>query len=219
SRAAPRAAAAVRGARAARPPRSGTRPAAARRPGRSRRSGTRRRRPPRRAGAARRSRARAARGDRPDSSRAPRTRARSARRVRRQRRSCAGSLPLESIPVSPFEQLPPLLRTAVPGPRSRALAARLAEVESRNVTCVEPTPPVFWERASGCNVWDVDGNRYVDLTAGFGVANVGHAHPRVVEAVQDPAERLPHARGGGHPAGGKGARCEARARPSPGGAA
>src|SRR5262245_47452230 len=124
---------------------------------------------------------------------------------------------LPSRPISPFEQLPPLLRTAVPGPRSRALAARLAEVESRNVTCVEPTPPVFWERASGCNVWDVDGNRLVDLTAGFGVANAGHAHPRVVAAVQEQAERLLHALGDVHPADVKVALLEALARHFPGG--
>jgi 4-aminobutyrate aminotransferase-like enzyme len=119
--------------------------------------------------------------------------------------------------VSPFEQLPPLLATAVPGPRSRALAERQAQVESRNATCSEPTPPVFWERACGCNVWDADGNRYVDLTAGFGVANVGHAHPRVVEAVQEQAERLLHALGDVHPAGVKVALCEALARRFPGG--
>src|SRR5262245_13933188 len=106
---------------------------------------------------------------------------------------------LPSGPMPPFEQLPPLLRTPVPGPRSRALAERLAGVESRNVTCTEPTPPIFWDRASGCNVWDVDGNRYVDLTAGFGVANVGHAHPRVVEAVADQSERLLHGLGDVHP--------------------
>ena len=119
--------------------------------------------------------------------------------------------------MSPFEQLPPLLSTAVPGPRSRALAERQASVESRNATCSEPTPPVFWERACGCNVWDADGNRYVDLTAGFGVANVGHAHPRVVEAVQDQAERLLHALGDVHPAGVKVALCEALAKRFPGG--
>ena len=119
--------------------------------------------------------------------------------------------------MSPFEQLPPLLRTEVPGPCSRALAERLAAVESRNATCVEPTPPVVWERASGCNVWDADGNRYVDLTAGFGAANVGHAHPRVVEAVQEQAERLLHALGDVHPARVKVALLEALARRFPGG--
>jgi 4-aminobutyrate aminotransferase/(S)-3-amino-2-methylpropionate transaminase len=127
------------------------------------------------------------------------------------------SLQLQSISVSASPSLPPLLRTPIPGPRSRALAARLAEVESRNVTCVEPTPPIFWERAAGSNVWDVDGNRYVDLTAGFGVANTGHAHPRVVEAVVDQSERLLHAMGDVHPADAKVALLEALTRRFPGG--
>jgi 4-aminobutyrate aminotransferase-like enzyme len=114
---------------------------------------------------------------------------------------------------------PPLLVCEVPGPRSRTLAARLAEVESRSVTCTEPAPPIFWERALGSNVWDVDGNRYVDLTAGFGVANVGHGHPRVVGAVTDQAERLLHAMGDVHPGDVKVALLEALARRFPGGGA
>lgn len=103
---------------------------------------------------------------------------------------------------SPIE-LPPTLAPAlveeVPGPQSRALAARLARVESRNVTALEPVP-IFWERARHSNLWDVDGNRYVDLTAAFGVANVGHAHPEVVEAVARQAETLLHGMGDVHPA-------------------
>ena len=108
----------------------------------------------------------------------------------------------------------PLLVTQVPGPRSRGLAQRLAQVESRNVTAAGA---LFWERALGCNVWDVDGNRFVDLSAGFGVANVGHGHPRVVGAVADQAERLLHAMGDVHPGEVKVALLEALARRFPGG--
>ena len=111
----------------------------------------------------------------------------------------------------------PLLCGEVPGPRSRALASRLARVESRNVTCLLPTPPIFWERACGANVWDVDGNRFVDLGAGFGVAAVGHAHPRVVDAVAEQSERLLHAMGDVHPAAVKVALLEALAKRFPGG--
>ena len=96
--------------------------------------------------------------------------------------------------------LPPALVTPVPGPHSRTLAARLARVESRNVTCLEPEPPIFWARAAGANVWDADGNRFVDLGAGFGVASVGHAHPRVVEALATQGATLLHAMGDVHPA-------------------
>jgi 4-aminobutyrate aminotransferase/(S)-3-amino-2-methylpropionate transaminase len=115
------------------------------------------------------------------------------------------------------ETQPPSLVTAVPGPRSRALAARLAAVESRNVTALAPEPPIFWERAAGANVWDADGNRYVDLGAGFGVANVGHAHPRVVEALAAQEGALLHAMGDVHPAAVKVALLEALAARFPGG--
>jgi 4-aminobutyrate aminotransferase-like enzyme len=93
----------------------------------------------------------------------------------------------------------PLLKTRVPGPRSRALARQLHRYESRNVTFVSETWPIFWARAKGANVWDVDGNRYIDLTAAFGVASVGHGNPRVVAAIRAQAAKLMHAMGDVHP--------------------
>jgi 4-aminobutyrate aminotransferase/(S)-3-amino-2-methylpropionate transaminase len=114
------------------------------------------------------------------------------------------------------ETLPPSIRTAIPGPRSRELARRLGRVESRNVTCLEPAP-VFWQRASGANVWDADGNRFVDLTAAFGVATTGHRHPRVVAALREQAELLVHGMGDVHPSEVKVALLEALARLFPGG--
>jgi 4-aminobutyrate aminotransferase/(S)-3-amino-2-methylpropionate transaminase len=107
--------------------------------------------------------------------------------------------------------------TAVPGPRSRTLAKRLAAVESRNITCQEPVPPIFWERARASNVWDADGNRFVDLGAGFGVSAVGHAHPRVTEAIARQLAALPHAMGDVHPAVAKVELLEALTRRFPGG--
>ena len=121
--------------------------------------------------------------------------------------------------VSATRTLPPALVTAIPGPRSRALATRLARVESRNVTCLAPGAPIFWERAAGANVWDVDGNRFVDLGAGFGVANAGHAHPRVVDAVQEQTERLLHGMGDVHPSAVKVELLERLAALFPGGGA
>jgi 4-aminobutyrate aminotransferase/(S)-3-amino-2-methylpropionate transaminase len=126
-------------------------------------------------------------------------------------------LQLQFAVVSTQVTQPPELVTEVPGPRSRELAARLARVESRNVTCLEPGAPIFWERAAGANVWDVDGNRFVDLTSGFGVTNAGHGHPRVVEAICDQADRLLHAMGDVHPAAVKVQLLEALARLYPGG--
>lgn len=92
------------------------------------------------------------------------------------------------------------LATAVPGPQSRALARRLALVESPNVTAIGDDGPVFWADAAGANVRDVDGNVYVDLTAGFGVATAGHANVKVAGAIADQAAHLPHALGDVHPA-------------------
>jgi 4-aminobutyrate aminotransferase/(S)-3-amino-2-methylpropionate transaminase len=91
---------------------------------------------------------------------------------------------------------PPGIRVAPPGPRSRALATELAAAEAPGIGGFDRgRPPVVWESARGSRVRDVDGNVYVDLTAGFGVVNVGHAHPRVVAAVRDQARRLVHGMG------------------------
>ena len=101
----------------------------------------------------------------------------------------------------------PELKTPIPGPRSRELAAELRAHESRNVTYVSPGFPVFWERASGANVWDVDGNRFLDLTSGFGVASLGYAPEKIVAAMQNQAPRLYHAMGDVHPSAEKAALC------------
>jgi 4-aminobutyrate aminotransferase-like enzyme len=87
----------------------------------------------------------------------------------------------------------------VPGPRTAALGKLLNRYESRNVTYLAPDFPVFWETASGATVTDVDGNRFIDCTSAFGVANVGHCNPRVVEAIAGQARRLIHGMGDVHP--------------------
>jgi 4-aminobutyrate aminotransferase-like enzyme len=93
----------------------------------------------------------------------------------------------------------PELVTAIPGPRSRELARRLRDHESRNVTYVSPHFPVFWQRALGANVWDVDGNRFLDLTSGFGVASLGFGPAPVVEAASRQLGQIYHAMGDVHP--------------------
>jgi 4-aminobutyrate aminotransferase-like enzyme len=90
-----------------------------------------------------------------------------------------------------------------PGPESRRLSELLARFEAPGVnTLVGGEPSVVWAEAEGSVVVDVDGNRYLDLTAGFGVAAVGHRHPRVVAAVREQAGRLLHGLGdvSAHPA-------------------
>jgi 4-aminobutyrate aminotransferase/(S)-3-amino-2-methylpropionate transaminase len=112
---------------------------------------------------------------------------------------------LPSVPVPP------------PGPRSRALAAELARWESPNVTYLADDFPVFWEAARGANVLDVDGNVYVDLTSAFAVAGIGHAHPRVVDAIQRQSARLLHGMGDVHPPAIKVDLLRALAQAAPGG--
>ncbi|MGQ0814793.1 MAG: aspartate aminotransferase family protein [Gemmatimonadota bacterium] len=97
------------------------------------------------------------------------------------------------------ESLPHLV-TPIPGPVSQELAQRLSRVESRNITSLLPDAPLFWAEARGANVRDVDGNTFIDLTSGFGVATAGHANVAVVNAIQRQSELLPHALGDVHPA-------------------
>lgn len=54
------------------------------------------------------------------------------------------------------------------------------------------THPIFVARAQGARVWDIDGNEYVDFIGGIGVLNVGHNHPRVVQAISAQLEQLTH---------------------------
>ena len=95
-----------------------------------------------------------------------------------------------------------------PGPKSKLLAETLARYENRNVTFLTGDFPVFWERGTGVNVWDADGNRYLDLTAGFAVADHGHACPEIVEATYGQAQRLYHAMGDVHPTAVKAELCQ-----------
>ena len=101
-----------------------------------------------------------------------------------------------------MDTLGPLLPrrvTDIPGPASRALAERLAAVESRNVTFLADDFPVFWTEARGANVRDADGNVFLDLTGAFGVALAGHGPPEILEALSRQAPRLIHGMGDVHP--------------------
>lgn len=93
----------------------------------------------------------------------------------------------------------PELVTAIPGPKSLRLALALREAESHNVTYVDPDWPIFWEKAQGANVWDEDGNRFLDLTSAFGVAGLGHGRSELVAAMKSQADKLLHGMGDVHP--------------------
>jgi len=77
----------------------------------------------------------------------------------------------------------------LPGPKAQALIAR-----DRQVT----TPsyprdyPFAIAKGRGVEVWDVDGNRFLDFMSGIGVASTGHAHPQVVQAIKDAADDFLH---------------------------
>jgi 4-aminobutyrate aminotransferase/(S)-3-amino-2-methylpropionate transaminase len=103
----------------------------------------------------------------------------------------------------------PKIVTELVGPKSRAWIDRLAERECPAITSrrarrasalgVSDTDPIVWDSALGANVTDVDGNKFVDMTAGFGVASVGHRNPAVVRAGQEQLAKLPHAMGDAFP--------------------
>jgi 4-aminobutyrate aminotransferase / (S)-3-amino-2-methylpropionate transaminase / 5-aminovalerate transaminase len=81
------------------------------------------------------------------------------------------------------------IRTEIPGPRSRALAERELRAVAQPLLV---HLPIFAERAENATITDVDGNVFVDFAGGVGVVNAGHAHPRVVEAVIEQAQRFLH---------------------------
>jgi 4-aminobutyrate aminotransferase/(S)-3-amino-2-methylpropionate transaminase len=81
------------------------------------------------------------------------------------------------------------LRTEVPGPRAREILEREQRAVARPLIVHSP---VVAADASGATITDVDGNTFLDFVGGVGVANVGHNHPRVVEAVTAQAERYLH---------------------------
>ncbi|MGB6604869.1 MAG: acetyl ornithine aminotransferase family protein [Steroidobacteraceae bacterium] len=83
----------------------------------------------------------------------------------------------------------PHIRTELPGPRARALIARDHPVTTPSYP---RDYPFVMARGRGAEVWDVDGNRYLDFMAGIGVASTGHAHPQVVQAIKDAADDFLH---------------------------
>jgi 4-aminobutyrate aminotransferase/(S)-3-amino-2-methylpropionate transaminase len=104
-----------------------------------------------------------------------------------------------------------------PGPGSRRLAARLAAVEcpavdarreARARESGEEHAPIVYAEAFGANVLDVDGNRYVDLAAGFGALLLGHRPARVNDAIERQAQRLWLALGDIYASDAKAALCE-----------
>jgi len=79
--------------------------------------------------------------------------------------------------------------SVLPGPKARALIDRDALVVSPSYP---REYPFVMSHGSGAHVWDVDGNRYLDFMAGIAVCSTGHAHPDLVRAVGEAAQRFLH---------------------------
>jgi 4-aminobutyrate aminotransferase len=86
----------------------------------------------------------------------------------------------------------PDIRTELPGPNARRMIESDERYTSPSYTRVYPLAVA---RGDGAVIEDVDGNRFLDFTAGIAVCSTGHCHPRVVRAIQDQAERLLHMSG------------------------
>ncbi len=86
----------------------------------------------------------------------------------------------------------PMIRVPPPGPAAQRLLARDEQFLSPSYTRVYP---LVAARGAGAMIEDVDGNRYLDFTAGIAVVATGHCHPKVVAAIQEQAARLIHMSG------------------------
>ncbi len=86
----------------------------------------------------------------------------------------------------------PQIATTLPGPRAAELIARDARAMSPSFTRAYP---FVMESGRGSWVTDVDGNRFLDFTAGIAVVTTGHSHPKVVAAIQEQAARFLHMSG------------------------
>lgn len=90
------------------------------------------------------------------------------------------------------DQTVPDIRTEIPGPNARALLERDRLYLSPSYTRIYP---LVCARGSGAVIEDVDGNRFLDFTAGIAVTAAGHCHPEVTRAIQEQAAQLIHMSG------------------------
>ena len=77
----------------------------------------------------------------------------------------------------------------LPGPKARAIVKRDQDVISPSYP---RGYPFAMDHGKGTEVWDVDGNRFLDFMSGIAVASTGHSHPKVVKAIQEQAEKFIH---------------------------
>jgi 4-aminobutyrate aminotransferase-like enzyme len=75
---------------------------------------------------------------------------------------------------------------------SQSVRDRIRAVEGTGMRTFWEPEPIVWARTEGSHVWDAEGRSYVDLYAGFAVANVGYCHPRVTAAIREQAGVMTH---------------------------
>jgi 4-aminobutyrate aminotransferase len=80
-------------------------------------------------------------------------------------------------------------KTALPGPKTKALIARDRDVGAHSYVS---DYPFAMSNGRGAEAWDVDGNRFVDFASGIAVCSTGHSHLKVVQAIKDAADRFLH---------------------------
>lgn len=77
----------------------------------------------------------------------------------------------------------------LPGPKAKAMVERDQKVISNSYP---RDYPFVMDHGKGSYLWDVDGNKFIDLMSGIAVNATGHSHPEVVKAIQDQAEKFLH---------------------------
>jgi 4-aminobutyrate aminotransferase len=90
------------------------------------------------------------------------------------------------------KELYPELKTELPGPKA-------AEVLKKDKTYISPSYtrsyPLVVDRGEGVYIWDIDGNKFIDVNAGIAVCSTGHSHPKVVEAIINQTKKFIHMSG------------------------
>lgn len=87
------------------------------------------------------------------------------------------------------EKLKPVIKIKPPGPKAKEYLKKDSKFISPSYTRVYP---LVVERGEGCWIYDVDGNKYLDLNAGVAVCTLGHAHPEVLKVIKEQSEKLIH---------------------------
>lgn len=117
-------------------------------------------------------------------------------------------------PKSPLGDAPPELVCVPPGPQSRTFLTRTAQTaapmgprrpgaRASRIAADVPPGAIVYQTGLGSNVVDVDGNRYVDLAAGFGALLTGHCHPAIARVLEIQSTRLTQALGDVYPSDAK----------------